>query len=116
MFHSLIKEIWSTTPGLENVLLSGIDGIVIARHHESDKDDIVAAEAASLIKDVQRFGEEMDAGPLKSLTAQYEDTMIAIQMVTSEYLLLGVLSDPQYLGLVQYRFTLKSYEWYSAIA
>ncbi|CAM2067946.1 Roadblock/LC7 domain-containing protein [Sulfidibacter corallicola] len=116
MFHSLIKEIWSTTPGLDNVMLSGVDGIVIARHHESEKDDIVAAEAASLVKDVQKFGGELEAGNLKSLCAHYEDMMIAIQMVTAEYLLLGVVKDPQYLGLVQYRFTLKSYEWYSAIA
>ena len=116
MFGNLIKEIWSTTPGLENVILSGVDGIVIVRHHDSDFDDILVAEAANLIKESQRFGNEMESGSLKYLCSQYDDMILAIQMVTADYFLLGLLRDPKHLGMVRYRFTLKAYEWYSAIA
>lgn len=116
MFHNLIKEIWTTTSGLENVLLSGIDGIVISRHHESENDDFLVAEAANLIKESQRFGTELGSGSLMSLFTHYEDLIITIQMVTEDYFLLGILKDPKYLGMVRYRFTLVAYEWYSAIA
>ena len=116
MFRNLIKEIWSTTPGLTNLLLTGVDGIVIEKHHENEQDEFIAAEAANLVKESQRFGSELDSGSLQFLTSQYEDMIIAIQMVTAEYFLLGIVSDVRYLGMVRYRFNLKSYEWYSAIA
>ena len=51
MFHSLIKEIWASTPGLQNLLLSGVDGIVVSRYHENETDDFLAAEAANLPAD-----------------------------------------------------------------
>ena len=116
MFHSLIKEIWASSPGLENLLLSGIDGIVVSRHHDNETDDFLAAEAANLIKEGQRFGKELESGPLQSLSTHFEDRLILIQMISSDYFILGVLSDPKFLGVVRYRFSLKSYEWYSAIA
>ena len=116
MFQSLIDEIWDTTPGLENVLLSGIDGIVIARRHERESDEFLAAEAANLIKESQRFGEELSAGSLLNLYTQFENLIVIIQMVTDEYFMLGILKDPKNLGLVRYRFNLMSYEWYSTIA
>jgi len=104
MFHNLIKEIWGTTPGLKNLLLTGVDGIVIEKHHESEYDEFLGAEAANLVKESQRFGTELGSGPL------------TIQMVTQEYFLLGILENASHLGIVRYRFNLKSYEWYSAIA
>lgn len=116
MFHNLIKEIWNTTPGLENVLLSGIDGIVIARYHENEADEILVAEAANLIKESQRFGGELDTGALRCLVMQYEELIVVIQMVTEEYFLIGLLKDPKDLATVRYRFTMMSYEWYSMIA
>ena len=116
MFHSLIKEIWAAAPGLENLLLSGVDGIVVSRYHENEQDEFLAAEAANLIKEAQRLGGEIGSGGLTSLSTHYEDRIIVIQMVTDDYFLLGILRDPQYLGQVRYRFALKSYEWYSAIA
>ena len=116
MFHNLIKEIWGTTPGLRNLLLTGIDGIVIEKHQESEADEFLAAEAANLIKESQRFGAELGSGPLTFLSSHYEDMTLAIQMVTSEYFLLGILEDARHLGIVRYRFNLKAHEWYSVIA
>jgi len=116
MFHDLLKEVWETTPGLTNVLLSGIDGIVVAKQRESEQDDFLAAEAANLIKECQRFGGEIKSGPLLSLNAHYEDQAVVIQMVTSEYFLLGIVKDAKRFGEVRFRFAQKSYEWYSAIA
>lgn len=116
MFDDLIQEIWTSTTGLENVLLSGIDGIVIAKHHDSEEDEFLAAESANLIKEAHRLGEELSSGPLINLFTQYENHMIIIQTVTPEYYLIGILSDPKHIGQVRYRFTLKANEWYSAIA
>ena len=116
MFGNLIKEIWDTTPGLKNLLLTGVDGIVIEKHHEDEEDEFIAAEAANLVKESQRFGSELGSGSLKFLTSQYDGLVVAIQMVTAEYFLLGLMEDPKFLGMVRYRFSLKSYEWYSAIA
>ncbi len=116
MFHSLIKEVWSSSPGLVNLLLAGVDGIVVAQHHETDLDDFVAAEAANLIKDTQRFGQELGAGELRGLTTHFNDSVLVIQMVTDDYFLVGTLKDARHLSRVKYRFNLKSYEWYSAIA
>lgn len=116
MFHNLIKDIWGTTPGLKNLLLTGVDGIVIEKHHDSEADEFLAAEAANLVKESQRFGSELGSGPLTFLSSHYEHMTLAIQMVTQEYFLLGFLEDSSHLGIVRYRFNLKSYEWYSAIA
>ncbi len=116
MFHSLIKEVWNSAPGLVNLMLSGVDGIVVSKHHDSDEDDFLAAEAANLIKESIRFGKELDSGNLLNISTHYEDKIVVIQMVTPEYFLLGILDDPKFLSLVKYRFTLKSYEWYSVIA
>lgn len=116
MFHNLIKDIWQTTPGLDNVMLAGVDGIVIARHHESDTDDFIAAEAAALTKDSQKFGDELDSGTLNCLCLYYDDSAILIQMVTEEYFLIGVIKDVKFLGPIRYRLSLKAHEWYSAIA
>jgi len=116
MFADLIKEIWITTPGLKNLLLTGIDGIVIERREENEEDDYLAAEAANLVKECQRFGNELSSGSLGFLTSQYESLTLVIQMVTEEYFLLGMLEDTRYLGEVRYRFNLKAHEWYSAIA
>ena len=116
MFHNLIKEIWNTAPGLENVMLSGVDGIVIARHHESEQDDFIAAESANLVKESQRFGLEMGSDALVGLCTYYEGLAILIQMVTPEYFLVGLVKEVRHLGRIRYRFLLKSHEWYSAIA
>lgn len=116
MFHSLIKEIWTTTPGLENVMLAGTDGIIIARHHESEQDDFVVVEAASLVKEAHRFGSELESKNLLSICTYYDNLAVLIQMVTDEYFLVGIVKDAKHLGQVRYRFTLKSNEWYSAIA
>jgi predicted regulator of Ras-like GTPase activity (Roadblock/LC7/MglB family) len=116
MFDELIQQIWESTHGLENVLLSGIDGIVIAKHHESEEDEFLAAESASLIKEAHRLGEELHTGRLINLMTHYEDRVIIIQTVTSEYYLIGILSDPKRIGQARYRFTLKANEWYSSIA
>jgi predicted regulator of Ras-like GTPase activity (Roadblock/LC7/MglB family) len=116
MFRDLIQEIWKTTPGLENVMFSGTDGIVVARHHETPKDDFIAAELGNLIKETMRFGQELDADDLTSLGFQYGNKAIFIQMVTEEYFLIAIVTDPEHLGVVRYRFTLMAHEWYSAIA
>ena len=116
MFANLIKEIWTSTPGLKNLLLTGVDGIVIEKQSDSEEDEYIAAEAANLIKECQRFGHELGSGELQFLTSQYENLIIAIQMVTDEYFLLGLVEDAKHLGMVRYRFNLKAYEWYSAIA
>jgi predicted regulator of Ras-like GTPase activity (Roadblock/LC7/MglB family) len=116
MFANLIKEIWTAAPGLKNLLLTGVDGIVIERQHDREEDEYLAAEAANLIKECQRFGDELSSGPLRFLTSQYDDLILVIQMVTDEYFLLGLLEDPKHLGRVRYCFSLKSNEWYSAIA
>lgn len=116
MFGNLIKEIWTTAPGLKNLLLTGVDGIVIEKKHDSDEDELIAAEAANLIKESQRFGNELASGNLRFLVSQYEDLTLVIQMVTDEYFLLALLEDPKYLGQVRYRLNVKSFEWYSAIA
>lgn len=116
MFHSLIKEVWDCAPGLENLMLSGIDGIVVSKHHESEEDEYLAAEAANLIKEGIRFGAELGSGKLINISTHYDEKIVVIQMVTQEYFLLGILNDPKFLSLVKYRFTLKSYEWYSVIA
>jgi predicted regulator of Ras-like GTPase activity (Roadblock/LC7/MglB family) len=115
MFRNLIKEIWSTTPGLKNLLLTGVDGIVIVKHHEDEGDEFLAAEAANLIKETQRFGAELGSGALSFMSSQYDDMTIAVQMITQEYFLLGLLEDPCHLGRIRYHFNLKAYEWYSAI-
>ena len=116
MFHSLIKEVWSSSPGLENLLLAGVDGIVVAQHHQTDEDDFIAAEAANLIKESQRFGGELGAGALRGLTTHFDQSILVIQMVTDEYFLVGTLADARHLSRIRYRFNVKSYEWYSAIA
>ena len=116
MFEDLIKEIWTKVGGLENLMLTGIDGMVVARHHQADEDDYLAAEAANLIKESTRFGNELDSGRLLSMCSQYEERTIVIQMITEEYFLLGVMNSPKNLGYFRYLLTLKSYEWYSAIA
>jgi len=116
MFANLIKEIWSTTPGLKNLLLTGVDGIVIERRNDREEDEFLAAEAANLIKECQRFGDELGSGPLGFLTSQYDDLILVIQMVTDEYFLLGLVEDVKHLGRVRYSFSVKSNEWYSAIA
>lgn len=116
MFHNLIKDIWQTTPGLENVMLAGVDGIVIARHHESEIDDFIAAEAAALTKDAQKFGEELSSGTLGCICLYYEAFAVLIQMVTEEYFLIGVIKDIKFLGPIRYRLSLKAHEWYAAIA
>ncbi len=116
MFANLINEIWTTTPGLKNLLLTGVDGIVIEKQREEEEDEFLAAEAANLVKECQRFGDELGSGSLQFLTSQYENLVLAIQLVTEDYFLLGLLEDARHLGEVRYRFNLKSYEWYSAIA
>lgn len=116
MFNNLIKEIWDITPGLKNVLLTGTDGIVIEKYRDSDEDEFLAAEAANLIKESQRFGAELGSGSLSFMTSHYEDMVIAIQMISQEYFLLGLLEDACHLGQVRYRFNLKAHEWYSVIA
>ena len=116
MFNNLIKQVWSQVSGLDNLLLAGTDGIVVSKHHERDEDDFLAAEAANLIKEGIRFGQELGSGNMRSLTAYFDERVVLIQMVTEEYFILGIVNDPKYLGMVKYRFNLKSYEWYSAIA
>lgn len=116
MFHSLIKEIWTTTPGLENVMLAGTDGIIIARHHENEQDDFVAVEAASLVKEAHRFGAEMKGDNLVSICTYFQNLSVLIQMVTEDYFLVGIIKELKFLGQIRYRFTVKSNEWYSAIA
>lgn len=116
MFHNLIKEIWTAAPGLDNLLLSGIDGIIVAKHLDLDEDDFLAAEAANLVKEGLRFGREMETGELFNMTTYYEKKVVMIQMVTEEYFLLGILDEPKYLGKIRYKFKLKAHEWYSVIA
>ena len=116
VFDKLINEIDENSSGVENLLLAGVDGIVVARKTELEMDDYLVAEAANLIKEAQRFGEELGSTDLVNLTTHYQDQIILIQMVSIEYFLLAILKDSRSLGKLRYRMSLKSHEWYSAIA
>lgn len=116
MFDKIIAEVWAKTPGLNNLMLTGIDGIVIEKHRDSEEDEFLAAEAANLIKESQRFGDELGSGTLNFMSSQFQGLVIAIQMITQEYFLLGLLSDAKQLGQVRYQLNLKAYEIYSSIA
>lgn len=97
-------------------MLAGIDGIIIARHHESEQDDFIVVEAASLVKEALRLGSELRSRDLVSICTYYQDLAVIIQMVTEDYFLVGIVKEAKHLGQIRYRFTLKSNEWYSAIA
>ena len=116
MYHKLVDEIWDAVPGMVNVMFSGTDGIIISRKVELDEDEYIIAEAASLIKEGQRFGKELDSGGLRNMVSQYEEMTIVIQMITHEYFLMGLIKDQNLLGRLRYRLTMKSYEWYELIA
>ncbi len=116
MFSNLIKQIWSQVSGVENLLLTGIDGIVVSKHHDHDEDDFLAAEVANLVKEGMRFGNELGSGGMRTLAAYFDERIILVQMINDEYFLVCILVDPKHLGSVRYQLMLKSYEWFSAIA
>jgi len=116
MFKNIIDEIAQGIPGIDNILVGGIDGIIVAKMRHDELDELLVVEAAGLVKEAMRFGSEMQSGNLGCLVYEFEGKYIVIQMISDTYFLIGRIGDTKYLGKLKYHLRLKSYDCYTLVA
>lgn len=116
MFQEKIRAISQSVPDAENVILAGMDGIIVARYRATKNDDSTTVEAAELIRECTRFGSELGSGDLQHLVFSFDDKTVVIQMINEDYFFVGIINNTQYIGKLKYQLKLKSYECYPMVS
>ena len=100
MIDEALRRVRGEGDGVDTVVLTGVDGIVVATAGGADglAPDTVAAAFADLFLKVGNAHREAGLPVPRELTASGPDRRVVVRAVTEEYLLLAVLSERGILG------------------
>ncbi len=115
MFHEIIDDIANRMQGVQNIIIAATDGIMVSKLAQRDEDELMVVEAASLIKECQRFGSELESGELRNLVFTYKQRSVVIQLISEDYFLMGICSKLNWTAKLKYLLKVKSYDCYRMI-
>ena len=104
MFDELLKKVLAEVEGARCVLLTGLDGMVVAAAVAKDgpAPDVVAASLADLFFKVGVAHRDAGLAPPKEFTSAGSSGQSALRAVTPEYLLVAVLDGIAELGRTRF--------------
>ncbi len=92
-FEENVKSVMDACPGTQAVAIVDPDGIpVIVEPHQAEV-EVLGAEMASLIREMNQAGRELDHGALRQFSAMADRVQIVLTTMAAGYFLM-VLLEP----------------------
>ncbi len=92
-FEETVKDILETCPGTNAVAIIDPDGIPVVVKPLTPEVEVLGAEMAALIREMNDAGRELDHGALRQFSAAAERVQIVLTMMAAGYFLM-VLMEP----------------------
>ena len=93
VFREVLENLQNRVDGTLAVTLIGLDGIPIESINEGGIPlDVVSAEFTNFLKSIQVAHHDIDTGEVQHVTVMTDRYLIILSVVTSEYLILMVMS------------------------
>ena len=108
IFRDVIEGVVSKVEGTLCALIVGVDGIIIDRFINPDKEnaalnyEMLAAEYTSLLKKALHTAADVEVGALQEVTIFTEQLGFLIRLITDEYFLMIVLEPGGNFGRGRY--------------
>ncbi|MEN8165339.1 MAG: roadblock/LC7 domain-containing protein [Acidobacteriota bacterium] len=92
-FEETVKDILQACPGANAVAIIDPDGIPVVVEPLKPEIEILGAEMASLVREMNQAGRELDHGALRQFSAAAERVQIVLTTMAAGYFLM-VLLEP----------------------
>ncbi len=106
MFKNTLQEIADRTEGCLDVLIIGLDGIIVERVRQKKAEfanfDIIIAEYTSLIRKTKQIGNDTELGGLSEMTISNGNAVFVLRLVSEDYFLTLVLASDGNFGRGRY--------------
>ena len=115
MFDQILDELKSKELGFENILIVDGDGIIIEKQSDTEEDETIAAECASLFKETNRLSDEVSLGETTWVQIHFSNKNLLISHVGKGYLMIGVQGDEKQIARSKFWLKIKSLQSLSII-
>jgi predicted regulator of Ras-like GTPase activity (Roadblock/LC7/MglB family) len=102
MLGDTLKKIVDNTPGAAGAILMGFDGIAVMQY-QSEAAPLVDIESSTMefsfrFIELRNAARALDMGPVSDITVKGEKMTILCRVLTDEYFVALVLTDPRHFG------------------
>lgn len=101
-FDRAIRDLIDRCPGCRAAAIVDPDGIPVAVEPDSIEVETLGAELASLIKDIDIAGRELDHGSVRQFTVAAQNAKIVLTTISAGYFLVIVLEPAGVTGQAQF--------------
>ena len=105
IFEDIIKDIVNNVNGCWSGIMMGTDGVMVESFKNDTNDEDVmtmSIEFASILRDICRSSEQLDAGNIQEITIKSEKMTYIIRMINDEYFIALVLNPQGNYGKARY--------------
>lgn len=97
-FNEAVEDIMRTCPGAKAVAIIDPDGIPVLIEPAQPEIEVLGAEMASVIREMNQAGRELDHGALKQVSAAADRVQIVLTMMAAGYFLMVLLEPDAVTG------------------
>ena len=101
-FDRALRELIDRCPGCRAAAIVDPDGIPVVVEPSSTEVETLGAELASLIKDINSAGQELEHGTVNQFTVAAEHAKIVLTTIAAGYFLVIVLEPTGVTGQAQF--------------
>lgn len=102
MLSDTLKKIVENTPGAAGAILMGFDGIAVMQHHAEGMEEIdiesATMEFSFRFIELRNAAKALEMGPVSDITVKAEKMTILCRVLSDEYFVATVLTDPAHFG------------------
>ncbi|MCP4899650.1 MAG: roadblock/LC7 domain-containing protein [bacterium] len=112
-FEEALNSLLERCPGATGVAIVDADGIEVAVVPSANSLDALGAELATVVREVEQAGRELEHGKLRQFSVQAERAMIILTTLAAGYFLVLMLSPEGLAGKARYLSRLAGQRLYS---
>lgn len=97
-FDETVSALLEKCPGARGAAIIDADGIPVVVAPQAAGLEVLGAEFASILSDVERAGRELDHGSLQQISVYAEEAVVILTTIATGYFLVLVLSRDGLVG------------------
>jgi predicted regulator of Ras-like GTPase activity (Roadblock/LC7/MglB family) len=101
-FDDAVQDLLTRCPGSRSVAIVAPDGIPVVVEPHAYEMETLGAELATIVKDMDSSGEELQHGRLQQFTVEAENAQVLLTTMTEGYFLLMVLDSDAVIGRARF--------------
>ncbi len=102
MLNESLEKIVENTPGAAGAILMGFDGIAVMQHLAPGCEDVdiesAAMEFSFRFVELRQAAQSLDMGEVSDITIKAENQAVLCRVLSEEYFVAILLTDPGHLG------------------